>query len=207
MMITKHLNRQPYQPTWDAMRAFTDTRGPETPDELWLLEHDPVYTQGLAGRPEHVLNPGDIPLVQTDRGGQITYHGPGQLVAYPLLDLKRLGIGIRSLVGTLEQAVIDLLSGHGVTAERREGAPGVYVDGAKIAALGLKVRRGCSYHGLAFNIDMDLEPFSRINPCGFADLPVVQLKDFVSGATVASAGREFSAGLEKLLNFDRSHAA
>lgn len=206
-LTVKTLGRRPYQSTWEAMREFTDERGPATPDELWLLEHDPVYTQGLAGRPEHVLNAGDIPLVQTDRGGQVTYHGPGQLVAYPLLDLKRLGIGIRTLVQTLEQAVIDLLSGHGITAERREGAPGVYVDGAKIAALGLKVRRGCSYHGLAFNIDLDLEPFSRINPCGFTNLPIVQLKDFVPDATVASAGREFSVRLEALLSFDRTHAA
>lgn len=206
-MIVKELGRQPYQPTWDAMRAFTDSRGAEAPDELWLLEHDPVYTQGLAGRAEHILSPGDIPVVQTDRGGQVTYHGPGQLVVYPLLDLKRLGIGIRSLVRLLEQAVIDLLASHGVSASRREGAPGVYVDGAKIAQLGLKVRRGCSYHGLAFNIDMDLEPFARINPCGFADLRVVQLKDFVPGATVKSAGRVLAAGFEALLNFDRSHAA
>lgn len=189
------------------MRAFTDARTADTPDQLWLLEHDPVYTQGLAGRPEHVLDAGDIPLIQTDRGGQVTYHGPGQLVAYPLLDLKRLGIGIRTLVGLLEQAVIDVLADHGVNAARRQGAPGVYVDDAKIAALGLKVRRGCSYHGLAFNIDMDLAPFQRINPCGFARLPVTQLKHHLPDATVEWAGRVFAARFEALLNFDHSHAA
>lgn len=157
------------------MRDFTDRREPATADELWLLEHDPVYTQGLAGKPEHILAPGDIPVVQTDRGGQVTYHGPGQLVAYPLLDLDRLGLGVRTLVATLEASVIDLLAEHRIAGARKTGAPGVYVDGAKIASIGLKIRRGRSFHGLAFNIDMDLEPFTRINPCGYAGQPMTSL--------------------------------
>jgi len=160
------------------MQAFTDARGPDTEDELWLVEHEPVFTLGQAGKPEHVLAAGDIPVVPVDRGGQVTYHGPGQLVAYPLVDLRRLGLGVRSLVERIEQALIDTLDGFGVAAFRRAGAPGVYTaSGAKIAALGLRVRRGCSFHGLAFNVDMDLEPFERINPCGYAGQPVTALID------------------------------
>ena len=166
----RDLGRQAYEPVWRAMQAFTDARGEGTPDELWLVEHDPVFTLGQAGRPEHVLAPGDIPVLKVDRGGQVTYHGPGQLVAYPLLDLRRLRIGVRDYVCRIEQALIDTLAAWGIAAQRREGAPGVYVDGAKIAALGIRVRRGCSFHGLAFNIAMDREPFSRINPCGYAGL-------------------------------------
>jgi len=170
------LGRRPYVPVWRAMQAFTDGRGPETGDELWLVEHEPVFTLGQAGRPEHVLAPGDIPVLPVDRGGQVTYHGPGQLVAYPLLDLRRLGIGVKALVERIEQAVIDTCAAAGIATVRREGAPGVYTaDGAKIAALGLRVRRGCSFHGLAFNVDMDLEPFQRINPCGYAGQPVTML--------------------------------
>ena len=147
------------------------------PDELWLVEHDPVFTLGQAGKPEHVLLPGDIPVLHVDRGGQVTYHGPGQLVAYPLLDLRRLRIGVRDYVGRIEQAVIDTLADWNIEGRRRDGAPGVYVDGAKVAALGIRVRRGCTFHGLAFNIDMDLAPFSRINPCGYAGLEVVAMRD------------------------------
>ncbi len=164
-------------PVWQAMRAFTDARDADTPDELWLLEHDPVFTLGQAGKREHVLSPGEIPVIPVDRGGQVTYHGPGQIVAYPLLDLRRLGIGVRDLVCRIEQAIIDTLAEWNIVAERREGAPGVYVAGAKVAALGLRVRRGCTFHGLAFNIDMDLEPFRRINPCGYAGLQVTQVVD------------------------------
>jgi len=181
-LTVRHLGRQPYEPVWAAMKAFTDARDSGTPDELWLVEHDPVFTQGLAGKPEHVLNPGDIPIVQTDRGGQVTYHGPGQVVAYPLLDLERRGLGVRCLVDRLEQAVIDVLAASGVAAGRQNGAPGVFVDAAKIASIGLKVRRGCTYHGLAFNIDMDLAPFSCINPCGFAGLAMTRVVDHVEGA-------------------------
>jgi lipoyl(octanoyl) transferase len=159
------------------MQSYTDTRGDDTPDEVWLVEHDPVFTLGQAGRPEHVLLPGDIPVLHVDRGGQVTYHGPGQLVVYPLLDLKRLKVGVRDYVHRIEQAVIDTLACWNIAATRRDGAPGVYVNGAKIAALGIRVRRGCAFHGLAFNIAMDLEPFRRINPCGYAGLQVTSVRD------------------------------
>lgn len=182
-LIVRDLGRQPYEPVWRAMQAFTDQRDASTPDELWLVEHDPVFTQGQAGKAEHVLAPGDIPVVQVDRGGQVTYHGPGQIVAYPLYDLRRLGIGVKALVFRIEQALIDTLAEFGVAADRREGAPGVYVGAAKIAALGLRVRRGSSFHGLAFNIRMDLEPFARINPCGYQGLAVVNLEDLNPAAS------------------------
>jgi lipoyl(octanoyl) transferase len=176
-LCVRRLGRRPYEPVWRAMQAFTDTRDEATPDELWLVEHDPVFTLGQAGRREHVLAPGDIPVLAVDRGGQVTYHGPGQLVAYPLVDLRRARLGVRELVLRIEQAIIDTLAGYGVAAARRDGAPGVYVGAAKIAALGLRVRRGCSFHGLAFNIGMDLSPFARINPCGYQGLQVTQLLD------------------------------
>lgn len=176
-VLVRELGRQPYEAVWHAMQAFTDARGPETDDEIWLVEHDPVFTQGQAGKAEHLLAPGDIPVVPVDRGGQVTYHGPGQIVAYPMVDLRRLGIGVRELVCRIEQAIIDTLDEFGIQAERREGAPGVYVDGAKIAALGLRVRRGCSFHGLAFNIAMDLSPYQRINPCGYQGLAITQMVD------------------------------
>jgi len=178
-LVVRSLGRRDYQATWEAMRRFTDERGPETPDELWLLEHPPVFTLGQAGRPEHLLAPGDIPVVQTDRGGQVTYHGPGQLIAYLLLALPRAHIGIKALVHLLEQSVIDLLADYDIVAVARTDAPGVYVEGAKIASVGLRVRRGCSYHGIALNLDLDLEPFQRINPCGYAGLAVTRLADLV----------------------------
>lgn len=159
------------------MQAFTAARGPDTPDEIWLLEHPPVFTLGLAGKREHILHTTDIPIIPIDRGGQVTYHGPGQVVAYLLLDLKRRGYGVRELVARMEQSVIDLLVGYAITAERRERAPGVYVAGKKIAALGLRIKHGMSYHGLALNVDMDLTPFTHINPCGYAGLEATQLKD------------------------------
>lgn len=173
----RDLGRMAYEPVWRAMQAYTDARDEATPDELWLVEHDPVFTLGQAGKPEHVLLPGDIPVLHVDRGGQVTYHGPGQLVAYPLVDLRRLRIGVRDYVCRIEQAVIDTLADWNIEGRRREGAPGVYVEGAKVAALGIRVRRGCAFHGLAFNIAMDLEPFSRINPCGYAGLEVVAMRD------------------------------
>src|SRR5690554_4730072 len=176
-LIVRWLGRQPYQPVWAAMKDFTDARTKATSDELWLVEHDPVFTQGLAGRPEHLLNPGRIPVIQTDRGGQVTYHGPGQIVAYPLIDLQRSRTGVRSLVERLEQAVIQVLADIGLVAGRRDGAPGVFIGQSKIASIGLKVRRGCTFHGLAFNIDMDMRPFSLINPCGFAGLEMTQVAD------------------------------
>jgi lipoyl(octanoyl) transferase len=173
----RRLGRQPYEPVWRAMSAFTDRRLADTVDELWLLDHDPVFTLGQAGKREHLLAPGEIPVLPVDRGGQVTYHGPGQLVAYPLLDLRRLGVGVRELVNGIEQVLIDSLAHWRIEASRREGAPGVYVGQAKIAALGLRVRRGCSFHGLAFNVAMDLQPFQRINPCGYEGLAVTQLVD------------------------------
>ena len=173
----RRLGRQPYEATWKAMSAFTDQRGPDTPDELWVLEHDPVFTLGQAGKMEHVLAPGEISVVPVDRGGQVTYHGPGQIVAYPLIDLRRVGVGVRELVNRIEQAIIDTLEHWNIEAVRREGAPGVYVADAKVAALGLRVRRGCSFHGLAFNVNMNLEPFHRINPCGYKGLAVTQVLD------------------------------
>ncbi len=171
------LGQTEYQPTWEAMKQFTAQRTPETRDEVWLLDHPPVYTQGQAGKPEHLLDAHGIPVVKIDRGGQITYHGPGQIVMYVLLDLRRWGLNVRQLVRMLERSVIDLLAGYGIPAEGREDAPGVYVNGAKIAALGLKIRNGCCYHGLSFNVDMDLTPFSYINPCGYAGLRVTQARE------------------------------
>ena len=176
-VLIRDLGRTPYQRVFAAMQAFTEQRDGQAADEIWLTEHEPVFTQGQAGRPQHALATGDIPLVQSDRGGQITYHGPGQIVAYLLFDLRRMGLSVRGLVAGMENAVIAVLDGCGVGAAARRDAPGVYVDGSKVAALGLRVRRGCSYHGLSFNIDMDLEPFQRIEPCGMAGLKVTQLKD------------------------------
>ncbi|TBW35664.1 lipoyl(octanoyl) transferase LipB [Azotobacter chroococcum] len=170
-----------YLPTWQAMQRFTNGRGPETGDELWLLEHSPVFTQGQAGKAEHLLFPGDIPVVQVDRGGQVTYHGPGQLVGYLLLDVRRLGIGVRELVSRIERSLIELLAGYGVEAYAKADAPGVYVGEMKIASLGLRIRNGCSFHGLALNVDMDLAPFQRINPCGYAGMVMTQLKDQARG--------------------------
>ncbi len=186
LLVRRLPGLQDYLTVWGAMRAFTDTRGPEAADELWLLEHSAVFTLGQAGREEHVLDPREIPVIKADRGGQVTYHGPGQLVAYLLLDLRRAGIGVKRLVNLLEQSVVDLMAGHGIAAAARPDAPGVYVDGAKIASLGLRIRNGCSYHGLALNVSMDLEPFARINPCGYAGLEVTQLTALDAGATLDS---------------------
>ncbi len=173
----RRLGRVPYEPTWREMQSFTDVRDAGTQDEIWLLEHDPVFTLGLAGKREHVLAPGDIPVVHIDRGGQVTYHGPGQLVVYPMLDLRRRKLGPRALVDALEQATVDTLAEWNIDAHARPDAPGVYVGEKKIASIGLRVRRGASYHGLAFNVDMDLEPFTRINPCGYAGLEMTQVSE------------------------------
>lgn len=198
-LAVKHLGRADYLPTWEAMKAFTAARGPETADELWLVEHPPVYTLGQAGKPEHLLRPTGIPVVNIDRGGQVTYHGPGQIIAYLLLDLKRRGIGVKELVNRMEQAVIDLLAGYGIAAERREKAPGVYVNGAKIAALGLRIKNGCCYHGLALNVDMDLSPYQAINPCGYAGLAVTQTRDQGIPASQAALQDELAAHLRRML--------
>ncbi|MCW8193239.1 lipoyl(octanoyl) transferase LipB [Proteobacteria bacterium 005FR1] len=173
------LGLEDYLAVWERMSRFADLRGPDTPDEIWLVEHPPVFTLGQAGRVEHLLNTGDIPVVHSDRGGQVTYHGPGQLVAYPLLDLRRLGIKVRQLVNTLEEVLIKTLADYGIRAERKTGAPGVYTNDGKIASLGLRIRKGCTIHGVSLNVDMDTQPFSRINPCGFAGLQVTQMRDFV----------------------------
>jgi lipoyl(octanoyl) transferase len=183
-VLVKELGRTRYQAVFEAMKAFTDARRPDTPDELWLTEHEPVFTQGQAGRAEHLLAPGDIPVIQSDRGGQVTYHGPGQIVGYLMFDIRRLGMTVRGLVTGIETAIVALLADYGVSAAPRPDAPGVYVGGAKIASLGLRVRRGCSYHGLALNVDMDLEPFSRINPCGLLGMPVTQLTDLAESVRI-----------------------
>jgi lipoyl(octanoyl) transferase len=169
------LGRQEFEPTWRAMQSFTDQRGADTPDEIWFTEHPPVFTLGLNASREHLRAPGSIPVVQIDRGGQVTYHGPGQLMVYPLLDLKRRGLGVRDLVTALERSVIELMDEFGIRAASRRDAPGVYVDGQKLASVGLRVRHGASYHGMALNVDLDLEPFSRINPCGFKGLEMTDL--------------------------------
>ncbi|HUO80159.1 MAG TPA: lipoyl(octanoyl) transferase LipB [Steroidobacteraceae bacterium] len=173
--LARWLGRAAYVPTWRAMQRYTDARGPETPDELWCLEHPPVYTLGMNADPAHVLAAGDVPVVRIDRGGQVTYHGPGQLVVYPLVDLRRRGLAVRSLVTALETALIALAADHGVAAVARRDAPGVYVGGRKLASIGLRIRRGASYHGLALNVAMDLKPYAGINPCGFEGLEVTDL--------------------------------
>lgn len=183
------------------MQAFTEGRDAATLDELWWVEHPPVFTQGLAGKAEHLLAPGDIPVVQVDRGGQVTYHGPGQLVVYCLLDVRRLGLGVRALVTALEQAVIELLAAHAIAAQTRPAAPGVYVADAKVASLGLRLRQGRSYHGLSLNLDMDLEPFTRINPCGYPGLRVTQLRDLGVELTLDAAAGELLPRLGHKLGY------
>jgi lipoyl(octanoyl) transferase len=198
-LVVRDLGLEPMPETWAKMKQFTERRTADDPDEIWFVEHPPVFTLGLAGDRSHLLDPGDIDVVATDRGGQVTYHGPGQLVCYVLLDLKRRGLNIRSLVETLEQAVIDTLAGFGVDSYARRDAPGVYVDGKKVAAIGLRVRRGCSYHGIALNVAMDLEPYSRINPCGYAGLEVTQLSDLCAVKDPASARQPFEQALRRSL--------
>lgn len=182
------------------MRAFTDERDAATPDEIWLVEHPPVFTLGLNGKSEHLLTPGDIPIVEVDRGGQVTYHGPGQAVAYLLIDLRRRRMGVRDAVSLMERSVLDVLAGHGIEGSLRPDAPGVYVDEAKVAALGLRVRRGCCYHGLSLNVDMDLEPFGRINPCGYRGQPVTRLADLGIDLTVDAAGDAVGSALARRLD-------
>jgi lipoyl(octanoyl) transferase len=193
------LGRVPYEPTWRAMQRFTDERQADTPDEIWLLEHDPVFTLGMNADRSHVLASGDIPVLQIDRGGQVTFHGPGQLVVYPLIDVRRAQLGVRALVTALERAVIEYCARFRIRAECRASAPGVYVDGAKLASVGLRIRRGGSYHGLAFNIGMDLEPFGRINPCGYPGLAMTQLSTLGGPDNVAQVAAEFAPLLASLL--------
>lgn len=200
--VLRRLGLLDYEPTWRAMQQFTDARGPTTRDEIWLLEHPPVFTLGMAGRHEHVLAPGDIPVVRTDRGGQVTYHGPGQLIIYPLLDLRRLGFGVRELVTALERTVIDYAAALGVEARARPEAPGVYVRGRKLASIGLRIRRGASYHGLALNVSLDLEPFGRIDPCGYAGLEMTQLAELAGPLTVEQARRGIEPHLLRSLRLE-----
>ena len=199
-MIVRHLGLVPYQETFDAMRQFTASRDVSTPDEIWLLQHPPTYTQGRNGKAEHLLDTGDIPHIKIDRGGQVTYHGPGQLIVYLLLDLRRRNIGVRQLVTAIEQAVIAQLADHQITATARSDAPGVYVDNAKVAALGLRVTRGCSYHGLSLNVDMDLSPFSRINPCGYPGMAVTDLHRLGITDSVEQLGNRLAEKLAQQLS-------
>lgn len=203
----RHLGRQPYRQTWLAMRTFTASRTPNTTDELWLLEHEPVFTLGQAGRQHHVLTPGAIPIAHCDRGGQVTYHGPGQLVAYTLLDLRRLRLGARQLVDRLQQAVVALLAAHDVFAETDLYGPGVYVERRKIAALGLRVSRGCAYHGIALNVAMDLTPFSWIDPCGYQGLEVTQLSDLITDISMPAAAQLLAEYLSKTLGYNHISTA
>lgn len=201
--LLRDLGQVEYEPTWRAMQQFTETRNADTRDEIWFLEHPPVFTLGLAGKLEHVLAPGDIPVIHIDRGGQVTYHGPGQLVVYPLIDLKRLKLGVRALVEGIENSVIDTLAGFGIEAVSKRDAPGVYTpDGRKLASLGLRVRRGCTYHGLAFNVGMDLEPFTRINPCGYAGLQMTQVAELGGPADVAAVAAALKPRLLDRLGYN-----
>lgn len=195
--VVRHLGEVDYLETWQKMQDFTNARNKDTYDELWFLQHPPVYTLGKNAKPEHVLNAQDIPIVNVDRGGQVTYHGPGQIVVYTLLDLYRLKTGVRGLVTLIEQSIIDLLNDYGVESNARSDAPGVYVNNAKIAALGLRVRKGCSFHGLALNVDMDLEPFSGINPCGYEGLEVTQMTDLVPGVAIETVADDLQQHLVK----------
>ncbi|BAP78130.1 lipoate-protein ligase B [Pseudomonas sp. MT-1] len=202
LLGVRELGLVDYPVAWQAMQRFTNERQPDTVDEIWLLQHPRVFTQGQAGKAEHLLLPGDIPVIQADRGGQVTYHGPGQLVCYLMLDVRRLGFGVRELVSRIEQSLIDLLASYDVQALAKPDAPGVYVEGAKIASLGLRIRNGRSFHGLALNVDMDLEPFGRINPCGYAGMAMTQLADLVEGPVAfAEVGARLREQLVKHLGY------
>ncbi|EGQ7856475.1 TPA: lipoyl(octanoyl) transferase LipB [Vibrio parahaemolyticus] len=202
-LVVKRLGRQDYEPVWKAMHEFTDQRTEETPDEVWLVEHNPVFTQGQAGKAEHLINTGDIPVVQSDRGGQVTYHGPGQLVAYFLINLRRKKLGVRDLVTTIENLVINTLKAYNIDSAARPDAPGVYVDGKKICSLGLRIRKGCSFHGLALNVNMDLTPFLRINPCGYAGMEMVQVSQFNGPSDIETVEKQLIEELVTLLDYER----
>ncbi|MFH4857108.1 lipoyl(octanoyl) transferase LipB [Vibrio diabolicus] len=202
-LVVKRLGRQDYEPVWKAMHDFTDQRTEETPDEVWLVEHNPVFTQGQAGKAEHLINTGDIPVVQSDRGGQVTYHGPGQLVAYFLINLRRKKLGVRDLVTTIENLVINTLKAYNIDSAARPDAPGVYVDGKKICSLGLRIRKGCSFHGLALNVNMDLTPFLRINPCGYEGMEMVQVSQFGGPDNVEAVEKQLIEELVTLLDYEQ----
>lgn len=201
-LVIKKLGVKPYPEIWQAMKNFTDNRDESTADEFWFVEHPPVYTLGQAGKVEHLLNPGDIPVVHSDRGGQVTYHGPGQLVCYLLLDIRRLQLGVRDLVTAIEQSIVQLINSYGVSAESKPEAPGVYVEGRKLAALGLRIRKGCSYHGLSLNVDMDLDPFSNINPCGFEGLEVIDMKRLGIDRPIAEIMEQLTEILVRQIGYD-----
>lgn len=201
-LVVKHLGRQDYEPIWRAMHDFTDNRTDETQDEVWLVEHNPVFTQGQAGKAEHLLNTGDIPVVQSDRGGQVTYHGPGQLVAYFLINLRRKKLGVRELVTHIENLVINTLNNYNIKSAAKPDAPGVYVDGKKVCSLGLRIRKGCSFHGLALNVNMDLEPFLRINPCGYAGMEMVQVSQLGGPSELTDVEKTLVKELIPLLDYD-----
>jgi len=207
VLTVRELGRQVYEPVWRAMQEFTNTRNESTPDEIWFCEHDSVFTLGLNTAPEHLLAPGDIPVIQIDRGGQVTYHGPGQLMIYPLIDLRRAGLGVRDLVTALEQSVVDLAADDGIEAASRCDAPGVYIDGVKLASVGLRIRRGASFHGMALNVDVDLEPFSRINPCGFEDLELTDLKRLGADSNLETVRDKLLPHLLRHLNFDQAFSS
>lgn len=200
-IIFRHLGERDYERVWHAMQTYTDNRHGESNDEIWFVEHKPVFTQGQAGKDEHMLFAGDIPVVKVDRGGQVTYHGPGQLVAYFLLDIKRMKIGVRELVTRIEKSLVELLGKYDINAYPKADAPGVYVDEKKIASLGLRIRRGCSFHGLALNVNMDLSPFQQINPCGYAGLEMVQVKDYCNVSQVSQAAQDLLPIITKLLGY------
>jgi lipoyl(octanoyl) transferase len=204
VLVIRHLGQVDYETAWHDMQTFTNSRDHNTPDELWFLEHPPVFTLGRNGKQEHLHNTGEIAVINTDRGGQVTYHGPGQLIVYPLLNITRRQLGVQSLVRILEQAVIDLCTDYRIDAQRREKAPGVYVDRHKLAALGLRIRKGCSFHGLSLNIDMDLTPFSMIDPCGYAGMEVTQLRDLGVKAPMTTITDQFQSHLEHLLKMHNS---
>jgi lipoyl(octanoyl) transferase len=201
-LVVINLGEKPYAETWQAMKSFTDSRDECAADEFWFVQHPPVYTLGQAGKVEHLLTPGDIPIVHSDRGGQVTYHGPGQLVCYLLLDIRRLQLGVRDLVTAIEQSIVQLINSYGVAAEAKPEAPGVYVDGRKLAALGLRIRKGCSYHGLSLNVDMDLGPFSNINPCGIEGLEVVDMKRLGIDRPMAKIMEELTDILVQQIGYD-----
>ncbi|MGR5070354.1 lipoyl(octanoyl) transferase LipB [Vibrio alfacsensis] len=202
-LVVKRLGRQDYEPVWKAMHEFTDQRTDDTPDEVWLVEHNPVFTQGQAGKAEHLLNTGDIPVVQSDRGGQVTYHGPGQLVAYFLINLRRKKLGVRDLVTHIENLVINTLKAYNIDSAARPDAPGVYVDSKKICSLGLRIRKGCSFHGLALNVDMDLTPFLRINPCGYEGMEMVQVSQVGGPDDIETVEKQLIQELVTLLDYEQ----
>lgn len=202
-LVVKRLGRQDYEPVWKAMHEFTDQRTDDTPDEVWLVEHNPVFTQGQAGKAEHLINTGDIPVVQSDRGGQVTYHGPGQLVAYFLINLRRKKLGVRDLVTHIENLVINTLKAYNIDSAARPDAPGVYVDGKKICSLGLRIRKGCSFHGLALNVNMDLGPFLRINPCGYEGMEMVQVSQVGGPEDIEAVEKQLIQELVTLLDYEQ----